>query len=267
MKKLIRSAVAVAAVMLSLSLAVPAWADSVRPAITVQAGSSASLTFQLTNDTSVEHSYELTTTGLPGRATATFAETGPVVTAIKVGAGKTAQVNMRVQVLPEAALAISEVTFVTRRDDGAVVRTPFGLEVQSTYALRITSASKSVSTFSGQDFKLDMVVANAGAAAVTNVLPKLEMPPKWVLVSDPQFVPNLDPGKEAVFHLTITVPASQVAIDQPVSVGVAGDQTASPASPVTVRVQNNPVYLPVAGGVVIIALGAVVIYFRRKGRR
>jgi uncharacterized membrane protein len=255
------------AMMFLLTVATPVWADTVRPAAIAQAGTTATLAMALVNETSAPHSYELTATGLPTGMTVTFSQSGPVVTSVKVGPQASTPVTLRVQVPADARLGSADIKFVARRDDGTSVEAPFTLDVESTYALKITSASRNVSTFSGQDFALDVAVVNNGAADATNLKPSLDMPPKWVLVSDPPAIPNLGPGKEAVFHLKVTVPASQVAIDQPVKVSVGSDQVSSPSSPVSVRVQNNPVYLPIAGGVVLIALVALVVYFRRKGRR
>lgn len=267
MKRLISPSAALVAMLFVLTVANPAWGDIVRPAAVVQAGATAPLTLALTNETSAPHSYELTTTGLPAGMTVTFAQSGPVVTSVKVGPQASTPVTLRIQVPADARLGSADIKFVARRDDGTSVEAPFTLDVESTYALKITSASKNVSTFSGQDFALDVAVVNNGAADATNLKPSLEMPSKWVLSADPASIPSLGPGKEAVFHLKVTVPASQVAIDQPVKVSVGSDQVGSPASPVSVRVQNNPVYLPIAGGIVLIALIALVVYFRRKGRR
>ncbi|MHB1341033.1 MAG: COG1470 family protein [Coriobacteriia bacterium] len=267
MKRLISPSAMLVAMMFLLTVATPACADTVRPAAIAQAGTTATLTLALINETSSPHSYDLTATGLPAGMSATFTQAGPVMTSVKVGAHASAPVTLQLQVPADARLGRADITFVARRDDGASVEAPFTLDVESTYALKITSASKNVSTFSGQDFALDVAVVNSGAADATNLKPSLDMPPKWVLVADPPSIPSLGPGKEAVFHLKVTVPASQVAIDQPVKVSVGSDHVSSPSSPVSVRVQNNPVYLPIAGGVVLIALVALVVYFRRKGRR
>lgn len=264
---LVLMAAAVATAIAAGTAPTPAWADTVRPAAVAQAGTSTSLTLALANETSAPHSYDLTATGLPAGMTVTFAQAGPTVANVRVGAHATVPVTLQVRVPAGARLGSVDATFVARREDGTLVEAPFTLDVQSTYALKITSASKNVTTFSGQEFTFDVAVVNSGAADATNLKPSLDMPAKWVLMSDPPSISNLGPGKEAVFHLRVTVPASQVAIVQPVKVSVASDQANSPVSPVSVRVQNNPVYLPIAAGVVLIALAALAIYFRRKGRR
>lgn len=267
MKRPISLSAALMALMIALSVGVPAWADTVRPAVLVQAGADAQLTFSISNDTDVPHTYTLATTGLPSGATATFNQDGPIVSSVKAGAHGSTPVTIRVQVPADTRLSRTDVTFVAKRDDGVTAEAPFYLDVESKYALKITGSAKSASVFSGQDFSTDVVVTNAGAAAVTNVKPSTDAPPKWVVVSDPLSVPSIAPGKEAVFHLKVTVPASQAAIIQPVKLTAVSDQAESPAAPMSVRVQTNPSYLPIAGVVVAAAILGVFIYFRRKGRR
>lgn len=258
---------AIAAIALAFSLAGPAFADTVAPAVVAEAGTTASLTFQVANETTAAHSYDLTATGLPPQANASFTEAGSVVTKVKVGAHSRVPVSLEVQVPASARLGIFEATFVARRDDSTHVEAPFTIDVESTYMLKITSASRSISTFSGREFTFDVVVTNTGAAPVANVAPAMDAPPNWAIASSPAAVPSLAPGKGAVFHLKVKVPSSQVAIDQPVKVTVTSDQVSSPASALSVRVQSNPAYLPIAGGVVLFAVLGVAVYFRRKGRR
>lgn len=267
MKRSISIRAAIVALMLVLTMAVPAWADTAMTQVVAQAGTTTSLDLLLTNDTAVAHSYELTATGLPSGLSAQFAQAGPSVSSVQVGAHGSTSVTLKMTVPPDARLGRCDVTFVARRDDQATAEERFVLDVESAYALKITSSSKNVSAFSGQNFTFDVSVLNSGSKAVTGVAPTLEMPSKWVLSTDPAAVARLEPGAEAVFHLTVAVPASQVAIDQPVSVSVASDQATSPSSGVAVRVQSNPSYMPVAAGVVVAALAGVAFYFRRKGRR
>lgn len=267
MKRPMSLRAAFVAMMLVFSVAVPAWADTLHPALVAQAGTTAELAFDINNETAQQHSYELTATGLPSGVTVQFVQDDSLVTGVDAEPNTAVPVSLRVHVATGAQIGSVELTFVARRDDEVTIEAPFTLDVRSIYALSITGAPKNASAFSGQEFGFDVTVTNGGAASATNLQPVLDMPSKWVMISDPPSIASLDPGGEAVFHLMVTVPASQVAIDQPVSVSVSSDQTLSEAVPVAVRVQSNPVYLPVAGGVVLAALAAVIIYFRRKGRR
>ena len=267
MKRTIHIVMACAALVAALALPAAALADTATTAAVVQAGSTATLTFGMVNETAGEQSYTLSATGLPAGAVASFAQDGTTTTAIGIAANGDSAVTMQVAVPADTAVGRYDGSFTATRVDGVTVSAPFVLAVRNTYALKITSAGTSISAFSGKEFTLDVAVTNTGAAAVTNLTPAMDIPSKWVLLSDPASVPSLDPGAEAVFHLTVTVPASQVAIDQPASVSITSDQVTSSAADLSVRVQSNPVFLPIAGVVVLIALIAVAVYFRLKGRR
>lgn len=244
-----------------------AHADVLRPSITAQAGTMASFSAEISNETGVVHSYDVTATGLPTGMTATFVTDGPVVAVVSAGAHANAQLTVRVDVPAQTRPGRYQGSVVARRDDGATVETPFTLVVENRFSLTISSTARNLTTFSGQPFSFDVTVLNSGAAPVTNVVAALEMPGKWVPLSTPTAVKGLDPGQEAIFHVSVTVPASQVAIKQPVKVRVTSDQVSSPQSTLQVRVQSNPTYLPTALAVVVVALVGAAVYFKRKGRR
>lgn len=242
-------------------------ADAIHPDVLAPAGTTAVFTTRVANESSQDHTYELACVGLPVGASATFVTSGPIVTSVAIPAHGDTAITLRVVVPADAITGSSAALLVATRNDGVKLEMPFALTVDDAFSLKIVSASKNVSAFSGQEFTLDVTALNSGTRAITNVVPQADMPSKWVLLSEPASVSQLDPGKEAVFHLRVTVPSSQVAIDQPVSVSVIGDQVSSPAADLSVRVQSNPVFLPVAGAMVFIAIAAVAVYFKRKGRR
>ncbi|MCA9968310.1 MAG: hypothetical protein KC423_28895, partial [Anaerolineales bacterium] len=78
---------------------------------------------------------------------------------------------------------------------------------------------------------------------------------------------TLEPGAETTIHAQVLVPSSQVTGDQTLQLALASDQTTSPASSLTVRVQKSPTFLYAALGLMGLAIAAAIVYFRRKGRR
>lgn len=247
--------------------AAPAFADSARPAAVAQAGGDTTISFSIENQTSVAQSYELTATGLPTDVGTTFLlSDGSASARLQVPANATGVVSARFQVPGDVAPGAYVADLTARRSDGTAVSLPFELDVQNRFALKITSIPANLATFSGQDFSFDVTVANTGGADLTGLTPVVDAPQKWVVRSDPATA-TLSPGAEATFHLTVTVPASQVAIDQPVSVTLKADQVESAPGSVAVKVQSNPVFYPIAAAVVVVAIIIVAVYFRQKGRR
>ena len=144
---------------------------------------------------------------------------------------------------------------------------PVTIMVENTYALKIVSQSVNLSTFSGQSFTFDISAVNAGVGSLSNVLLKVDVPAKWIVQTEPQKVSTLEPGADVALHVQVAVPPSQIAIDQPVTLKVVSDQTSSPEGQLLVRVQKNPNYLFVAGGIMALAVAGVFVYFRVNGRR
>ncbi|MCB8919989.1 MAG: hypothetical protein H6662_00265 [Ardenticatenaceae bacterium] len=242
-------------------------ADEMALTQTVQASQTAVYQLEIHNETAVVHDYTLALSGLPAGLTTTFTQGGPLVSQITVPANEYGLATMRVDVPVETAVGHYAAQFTTTRDDGEPLTLPVTLNVENTYAVKIVSQNLNVTAFSGKEFVLDVTAVNSGAAAVTNLALTVDAPAKWIVQTTPATIPTLAAGAETAFHVIVTVPSSQVAADQKITLALASDQTASPDSPLTVRVQNSPTFLYVALTVMGLAIVGAVIYFRRKGRR
>ncbi|MCA9948070.1 MAG: hypothetical protein KDE48_00350 [Anaerolineales bacterium] len=242
-------------------------ADEMALAQTVQDSQTAEYQLEIHNETTAAHDYTLSLSGLPGGLKTTFTQSGPLVNQVTVPANEYGFVTMRVAVPVETAVGHYVAQFTATRDDGEQLTMPVTLNVENTYAVKIVSQNLNLTTFSGKDFTFDVTAVNSGAAAVTNLALALDTPAKWIVQTNPAAVPTLAAGTETTFHVVVTVPSSQVAADQKISLALTSDQTASPDSPLTVRVQNSPTFLYMALTVMGLAVVGAVIYFRRKGRR
>lgn len=242
-------------------------ADAITLAQTVQASQTAVYQIALHNETAVSHTYDLALTGLPDGLTAAFSQGGPRLTQVNVAANTYEQVQMAVDVPVETAVAQYTAQFSAARDDGQTLTQPVVLNVENTYAIQIASQSLNVSAFSGQEFGFDVTAVNSGAAALDNLALTIDVPAKWVVRIDPTTVPTLAPGAETTLHAQILVPSSQVTGDQTLQLSLTSDQTTSPTSSLTVRVQKSPTFLYAAFGLMGLAVAAAIVYFRRKGRR
>jgi uncharacterized membrane protein len=174
---------------------------------------------------------------------------------------------MQVAVPVETAVAHYQAQFSATRDDGQTFFQPMTLAVENTYAVKIASQSLNVSAFSGQEFGFDVTAVNSGAAALDNLSLTVDAPAKWVIQTTPMVVPKLEQGAEMTMHVQVLIPASQVTGDKSLQLTLTSDQTTSPASSLTVRVQKSPTFLYAALGLMGLAITAVIVYFRRKGRR
>lgn len=248
--------------------AVPsAHADELALSQTVQASQTAVYQIELHNETAVAHDYTLALSGLPDSLTATFTQGGPLVNQIAIEANAYALVTMQLVVPAETAVGRYTAQFSATRDDSDSLTLPVTLNVENVYAVKIISQNLNLTAFSGQSFTFDVTAANSGAAAITNLALAVDMPAKWIVQTDPASMPNIEPGAEAAFQVTVLVPASQVSKDQELKLALTSDQITSPDSSLMVRVQKSPTFLYVTTAVMGLAILGVFVYFRRKGRR
>ena len=242
-------------------------ADAITLAQTVQAGGMGQYLVELANETPDSHTYRLAARGLPDGLALTFVQTGPVIEAVTLAPHKYGLVTLRVGVPSDTGVGRYVGAVVATRDDGEELIIPIVLNVENTYAIEIISQNMNVTTFRGQTFAFDVTAANTGAATLTDVSLAVDAPATWDVQVDPATVSSLDPGAEATYHASVTVPTSQTAMDQSVLLSMHSDQVDGAQSSLSVRVQNNPRYLAVAGGIVAIGIAGVVFYFRVSGRR
>jgi uncharacterized membrane protein len=242
-------------------------ADEITLSQAVQASQTAVYQIELHNETVLVHDYALALTGLPAGLTGIFSQGGPLLTDVTVQPNAYGNVTIQVAIPAETAVAQYTAQFTATRDDGETFTQPLTLNVENTYAVKITSQSLNVSVFSGQEFGFDITAVNSGAAPLTNLALTVDAPAKWIVQADPLTLPTLEPGAETTFHATVLVPSSQVSIDQELKLALASDQSSSPESSLMVRVQKSPTFIYIALGLMALAITAVIIYIRRKGRR
>jgi len=253
--------------VVSICAVSPALADGIALAQTVQAGQTAEFTFELRNESAADHLYDLSVNGLPESMAVSFAQNGPLVESVSIAAQDHVQIVLRVDVPADTSVGNYTGQISAVRDDGRTVDLPLSLAVENAYALRIVSQSLNLTAFSGQEFTFDVTALNSGAAPVANASLVVDAPPKWIVQVDPASLSKLETGAEALFHVRMLVPASQAAQDQNLTLVLSSDQVTSPESPLTVRVQKSPTFFYAAGGLMILAVAGVLLYFRSKGRR
>lgn len=242
-------------------------ADEIALAQTTQAGQTATYTIELRNDTTAVHDYRLELTGLPEGMTATFTQGGPVLENVTVPANTYGQIALRINVPLDTTVGRYTATFTATRDDDAAMTLPVALNVENTYAVRITSQNVNVNTFSGQEFTFEAMASNTGTAPLTNLALTVNAPPRWIVQVEPGTVAQLEPGGNVNFTMRVLVPATQAAIDQTLTLAVNSDQANSPDASLVVRVQTSPNFFLYAGIISIMAVAGVFVYFRIKGRR
>lgn len=255
------------AIAFTLIAAIVVNADAIAIEQTLQAGSAVQIALEIKNDTSMNHDYAFSITGFPSGVTSRFAQNGTVAERVALAANSAKTVVLRLTTAPETAVGQYVGEINAARDDGFSVTMPLVLNVENTYALQIVSQTLNATTFSGQEFTFNVTGLNAGAAAITNAALRLDLPARWIAQIEPQSSAQVEPGAQVEYTIRITVPATQAALDQPLTFAWVSDQAISADASLMVRVQDNPNFLPIAAGIGVLAILGVFFYFRKQGRR
>ena len=242
-------------------------ADGIALEQTIQAGSAAQIALQISNDTSISHDYVFNITGFPSEVNSNLVQNGTVTDSVTVDANSAEMVELRLATAPETAVGQYVGQINANRDDGSSLMMPLVLNVENTYALQIVSQTLNATTFSGQDFTFSMTGLNSGAATVTNAALRLDLPTRWIAQVEPRMSAQVEPGAQVDYTIRVTVPATQAALDQPLTFAWISDQAISADASLMVRVQDNPNFLPIAAGIGVLAILGVFFYFRKQGRR
>lgn len=242
-------------------------ADEIALVQTVQASQTASYSIEIQNETTVSHTYNLALTGLPESLKATFTQGGPLLDQILIPANDYGLITLRIDVPADTPIDHYTGMFTATRDDNTILSIPLSLNVENRYSMRIISQNLNLTTFNGQEFTFEATASNTGAASVSDVKLKVEVPAKWVVQSEPSSLATLEAGQSATYRVKVLVPTSQASSDQPINLSLSSEQAESPQTELMVRVQNSPNYLYAALGVVLLAVIGVFVYFRYQGRR
>jgi uncharacterized membrane protein len=242
-------------------------ADELAIAQTVEAGQEAEYHVEVHNETSESHDYSLSVEGLAADFQASFTQGAAVLETISVDAKSFAPIILRLATALETPIGDYRAEIVLNRDDGLRLTIPLRLRVENTYAVRISSQTLNITSFSGQEFSFEVSALNSGAGDLHNLRLVVEVLPKWLLETSPSVVESLAPNETATFEVRVLIPPSQVAAELPLKFHLEAEEVSSPDASLLVRVQSNPDYLVYALGLGIVAIVAVVIYFRLKGRR
>ena len=245
------------------------FADDIIPTRHIKVGKTALYSFEIQNRTGGNHTFSIKETGLGNSFKIQIIMTQSTTGShdLSISSGERKEFTVAVNSLSRTPIGryYGEIHIV--RDDGVTYSKPFSLTVEKPYALKITGYRNQVDVFSGKEFNFNVTVMNSGTALLHKVHLKMDVPPKWIIISEPQILDHLDPGNNAVIKARVIVPSSQASLIQPVSFHIESRETVSPAGKITVKVQKSPQYLVAALAVLFLAIAATIIFFKKKGRR
>jgi uncharacterized membrane protein len=147
------------------------------------------------------------------------------------------------------------------------------LGILGSYSINYVTQSFYVESTAGSTTTFQVQVQNTGYSTLTNVKINLaNIPSSFDVQVDPNLVLLLKPQDTATFTITITTTADVSAGDYYITLGLTADQltadqTSSLVRALHVYVKQSSIAVYVGVGIVLVVLAALIIVYRKYGRR
>ncbi|RLI39496.1 hypothetical protein DRO64_10455 [Candidatus Bathyarchaeota archaeon] len=141
------------------------------------------------------------------------------------------------------------------------------LQVKGAYRLTLRLMPLNVRVTAGGECEAIASVHNEGQSTITNVKLEFDAPSGWTVISNPENILRLEPGRSAEFTVMVEPPSDTLAADYYVTVTAVSDQTRSTSRDlrVTVEVPTGWGYLGViAITIIILTVAGIFLKIRRK---
>ena len=221
----------------------------------------------LSNDTPGELTFALQANG-PTGWDVTIQPTGQTTAAsVTVPARGTQRLDVKAKPSAQAPAGAYPINVaVTAGEQQATAQ--LGVEVTGTVEMQLTTPDELLNTTAnaGATHDFAVVVVNSGTSPLAGIALTGTGPTDWEITFDPATVPDIPAGRSAQVTAHITPSANAVAGDYQVSM-TAANADARQSMDVRVTVETPPIWGIVGILLVVVAIGGLILVFRRYGRR
>lgn len=226
-----------------------------------------SFTLDLSNDTGEEIQFGLQSQGPPGwQITARPAGETRAAT-VTVDAGRSERVTVEADP-PDFTPAGTYPIVVQAAGGGESVTAELVVEITGNFAIALVTPDErlNVEVEAGRPTEMRLVVVNEGTAPLTDVNLTATPPRGWEVEYSPSTIEAIEPGATAEVVATVTPSGEAITGDYQITMRAAVAET-SDSIEVRATVETSAVWGLVGLGVILAALVALAVVFRRFGRR
>ncbi len=220
----------------------------------------------LRNEGDKEQVYELKAE-LPAGWMAVFRSEGSQVTALKMEAGKSRDVEIEITASPVARPGKYAVP-VTAGTESETLRLDLEAVVKGNYEVQLTTPDGRLSdkVTEGRSRQLVLTVRNSGTLPLNDMELSAQSPTRWTAAFEPSKIDRLDPGQTRQVNVTLGVPDKTIAGDYLTTFTVRNSYATANAS---FRMTVKTSVLSGWVGLLVIALAVGLVYnlIRKYGRR
>ena len=236
--------------------------------VTTEAGKTLSYPITIKNGLSTDTTFLLLVLSEPQNWETVFLSEDTEVSRVLLTSGQS--IDLVVQTTPPRSVEIGNYTtsIKVESDDGAVSQQiDLKAKIVGSFSLEITPTAYNARATTGETASFTVKVTNTGESAVTSLRLDTAAPDGWEVSSTPLQVQSLAAGESTTFTLTLKSAADATAGDYMASVKASSDQIDT--DEIQLRVTLDAPTSWVYAGVIlaIIAIAAMVIIFRKFGRR
>ncbi len=237
------------------------------PALRGPSDVSFSFTLDLANDTGKEVQFGLQTEGPPGWQITAGPAGQSRASSVTVPAGGSERVTVSADP-PDFAPAGVYPLLVQAAGGGETATAELAVEITGNFAISLLTPDDrlNVDVEAGSATELPLVVLNEGSAPLTDVSLSATPPRGWEVDFAPASLDRLEPGASAEVTPTITPSSDAIAGDYRITMR-ANVAEADDAIEVRATVETSTLWGVAGIGVIVVALLALGLVFRRFGRR
>ena len=192
---------------------------------------------------------------------------GSVISKLYVKAGETKKLNVIISIPPLAEPDVLSIV-LEASVNGFVGRLNLGLGILGWYSVTYVTQNFYCESTAGETIVFQVEVKNTGYSSLSNLkLDVSDIPSGFSIKVEPSLVSLLKPQENAVFSLTITSDADISAGDYYVTLSLKADQSQAATRSLHIYVKQRGEVMLIGALIVVIMVGAMLLIYRRYGRR
>ncbi len=238
------------------------------PYVDAYAGGVANYPIEVENTGDSDGVVSINVAGLPsGYNWVVKDSSGSVVSKLYVKASETRRLNVIVSIPPLAEPDVLSIV-LEANTDGFADRLNLGLGILGWYSVAYVTQNFYCETTAGDATVFQVEVKNTGYSSLSNLkLEVSEVPSGFNIKVDPGIVSLLKPQENVVFSLTITSDADISAGDYYATLSLKADQSQAAIRSLHIYVKQRGEVVLIGALIVVIMVGAMLLIYRRYGRR
>ncbi|MEM0218842.1 MAG: NEW3 domain-containing protein [Thermoproteota archaeon] len=243
------------------------------PYLDAYAGSAVSFPVNVKNVGDANGVVSLSLKGLPpGYSWMAKDSSGNVISKLFLKAGENKMLNVIVSIPPLAEPSVLSFT-LDANTSNSYDNLSLSLGILGSYSISYVTQSFYLESTAGSTTTFQVQVQNTGYSSLTNVqLSATNIPSNFNVQVDPNIVLLLKPQDTATFTITITTTADVSAGDYYITLNIqadqlTADQTQSLVRPLHVYIKQSSLAVYFGVGIVLVVLVALIIVYRKYGRR